>query len=67
VVRKALKSNPIYNPLMGAYGRTASALNDPDILALWIGRLKGTNWTKREIQEWKSLKVQFVSPVERGQ
>jgi hypothetical protein len=66
VVRKALKSNPIYSPLMDAYGRTASALNDPAVLARWIGRLKGVNWTEREIQEWKSLKVQFVSPLQTG-
>jgi hypothetical protein len=66
VVRKELKSNPAYRPFMEAYGRTAVALNDPVVLARWIGRLKGVNWTEKEIQEWKSLNVQFVSPQETG-
>jgi hypothetical protein len=62
VIRKQFHRDPSVSPFVDGYGRTAAALNDPVVLAHWIGRLKGATWKDREIQEWKSLNVQFVSP-----
>lgn len=62
VTRRSLHENPAAGGFIGAYSCGARALNDPDSLAWWIGRLKGVTWSEREIQEWKSLNVQFVSP-----
>lgn len=62
VARKGLRLDPSFAPFVEAYGCAAAALNDPVILADRVGRLKGVTWTQREIDEWKSLNVQFVSP-----
>ncbi len=66
VTRKDFTTNPYYHRFIESYERAVAELDDVETLARAVGRYKGIEWTKREAEEWKALRVKFVSLLKDG-
>ncbi|MHC1727045.1 MAG: ABC transporter substrate-binding (seleno)protein SaoB [Syntrophobacteraceae bacterium] len=66
VIRKDFRKSLLYGQFMKSFEQAAADLGDTETLARAVERYKRIRWTDREMEEWKALRVRFVSPLKAG-